>query len=91
MASDDNDVVFGGSGDDTIIGGAGADLMFGGSGRDTFVISDSLDTIGDFNVSAFMTSTAGRNTCSTTGSSLNSTTTISKTSSLRLRFLRHFS
>ena len=59
---DDNDVVFGGSGDDTIIGGAGADLMFGGSGRDTFVISDSLDTIGDFNVSAFMTSTAGRNT-----------------------------
>ena len=68
---DDNDVVFGGSGDDTIIGGAGADLMFGGSGRDTFVISDSLDTIGDFNVSAFMTSTAGRN-LSMTGSSLNS-------------------
>jgi len=57
-----NDRIYGGSGDDRIIGGAGADLLYGGAGRDTFVISDDLDTIGDFNVSSFMTSVTGRNT-----------------------------
>ena len=56
------DTIYGGAGDDRIIGGDGSDLLYGGAGRDTFVISDGLDTIGDFNVSSFMTSAAGRNT-----------------------------
>lgn len=47
-----NDTIVGGFGADTITGGAGADVLTGGRGADTFVISDSLDTILDFDATA---------------------------------------
>lgn len=55
---EEEDHLFGGAGDDILIGNAGSDILNGGlgddilrggSGRDTFVFSDGIDVIEDFN------------------------------------------
>ena len=57
-----NDILSGNGGDDILNGGLGADILTGGVGRDTFVfdaVSDTYDTITDFNVSHDIINVAG--------------------------------